>query len=94
MAKRNGFVIDKRLAEGLSGPEKLKALIIARFGTMRAFAGEHGLWPIRLSQELTGERRDPQLRRRMAEALDLPPEEVDALLDDGADKEQPTGTGG
>lgn len=85
MAKRNGFVIDRRIAEELSGTEKLRTLIIARFGTLQAFAGAHGLWPIRLSQELTGDRRDPELRKRMAEALDLPPEEVDALLDEPKD---------
>lgn len=93
MAQHNGFlVVDKRLADELSGREKLKALITARFGTLQAFAGEHGMWPIRLSKELSGDRRDPEIRAQMAAALDLPVAEVNLLLDEG-DPQGATGTG-
>ena len=81
MAKGNN-IVDLRLAEELKGPEKLKALILARYGTLVRFASRGELWATRVSQELSGARRDPEVRRRFAALLELPVEEVDRLIDE------------
>lgn len=77
----NTFLIDKRLARDLSGPDKLRALLRARYRTMQRFAQAHGLYPQQVTMTLDGDRAYPEVRDALAKDLDLPRAEIDWLID-------------
>lgn len=82
----NTFLIDKRLARDLSGPDKLRALLRARYRTMQRFAQAHGLYPQQVGMTLDGDRAYPEIRDALAAALDLPRAEIDQLIDGDAER--------
>lgn len=80
----NTLVIDHRLARDLTGPDKLRALIKARYRTIQRFAQAHSLYPQQVTMTLDGDRAYPEVRGALAAALDLPRAEIDQLIDGGA----------
>lgn len=86
MSRRNTRVVDRLLADTLSGREKLRALIIARYGSIQHWAGRNGLYPIQASQTINNVRPYPEIRDLIAEDFGLPRDEVDELIEDGEGK--------
>lgn len=82
----NTFLIDKRLARDLSGPDKLRALLKTRYRTIQRFAQAHGLYPQQVTMTLDGDRAYPEVRDALAEDLDLPRAEIDRLIDGDAER--------
>ena len=77
----NHLVIDRRLARDLTGPDKLRALIKARYKTIQRFAQSYGLYPQQVGMTLDGDRRYPTVRDALSTALGVPREEVDLLIE-------------
>lgn len=86
MSRRNTYVIDRLLADTLSGREKIRALIIARDGSIQRWAGQNSLYPIQASQTINNVRPYPEIRDLIAEDFGLPRDEVDELIEDGEGK--------
>ena len=77
----NHLVIDRRLARDLTGPDKLRALIKARYRTIQRFAQAHGLYPQQGGMTLDGDRTYPEVSDALSTALGVPREEVDLLIE-------------
>lgn len=67
----------------LPGPAKLRTAIIARFGSLRAYAGLRGFWPEHLSGMFKGARYAGTIRDSIAGDLEIERSEVDELLSQG-----------
>lgn len=67
----------------LPGPVKIKAILIDRAGSLRAWAGQHGFWPERLSHHLRRSEDHPAISEAIARDLGMSFEDVIAALDDG-----------
>lgn len=84
MAAINTAVLDRSIARALSpanGPDKLKALISALFGSVGRFAVMHGLFPEQVYMTISGARPYPEIRNLIAEKVGLDRAEVDQLID-------------
>lgn len=81
MPERNDFVIDERLANELSGREKLAALLRARGYTYQRYAKERGFWPEQVKMTIYGTRPYAEIRDALAEDLEIPRTEIDRLIE-------------
>jgi lambda repressor-like predicted transcriptional regulator len=74
------LAIDSLLAQRLSGPEKLFALLRASGFNMATYARQRGFWPEQVRMTLYGTRPYPEVRDALAQDLRVPREEIDRLL--------------
>ena len=81
MVQEYQLSIDERLVRELSGSAKLAALLRARGYSYERFAQEYGFWPAQVKLCVYGARAYPAVRDILAEALELPRDEIDYLLD-------------
>ncbi len=72
--------IDRRMAEELSGTDKLRAMLTARHGSVGRWAVRNGFLPEELYMTLNGVRPYPKIRDRLAEDIGIDRAEVDALI--------------
>jgi hypothetical protein len=75
------LAVDQLIAEELQGSEKLRALLIARYGTIQKYAQGRGFYPEQVHQTLSNARPYPEVRDALALDLGLPRPEIDQLLD-------------
>lgn len=80
MSDDNSAVIDQKLADELSGGEKLKILLKKKAGSLADWARGEGVNPAEIHQTLSGYREYPEHRERIARALDLDRSTVDRML--------------
>lgn len=73
--------VEKRVLEGLSGAEKVKALLAGRGKTLKDFAREHGEWIESVSACIRGVRPLPELRDKLAAELGMTRAAIDELID-------------
>lgn len=74
--------VDKQVLEGLTGAERVKALLRrAGFESYRDFGIAIGRSIEEVSMCLNGRRPYGEIRDRLAERLDLPRDEIDRLID-------------
>lgn len=77
--------LDKRVLEGLTGAERIKALLrLAGFDTYREFSIAIGRSIEEVSACLNARRPYGEIRDKLAEILRLDRVEIDALIDDKA----------
>jgi lambda repressor-like predicted transcriptional regulator len=83
----HGNAIDARLADELTGQEKLRALFKSKGWTYQNYARERGFWPEQVKMTLHGTRPYPEVRECLAADLELSRAEIDALIDGPAKAE-------
>lgn len=64
----------------LPGPDKIRVVLFARCGSVRAWAQGKGIHAEQAYLTLSGSRLGTHVRDALAEELDLPREEIDRLL--------------
>lgn len=74
--------VDRRVLGGLSGSEKIKALLAERGSSVKEFARTHGEWIEAVSACIRGVRPLSEIRDKLAADLGLPRAEIDRLIDD------------
>lgn len=81
MGRDNDATVDERVLAGMSGGEKLKALLRQKHGTISRAAATLGIEETELYHMLSGAREYPQHRDAVAKDLDLDRETVDSTLE-------------
>lgn len=74
--------LDKRILDGLTGDEKIRALLRTKgFGTYREYGISRGFSISELSLCFRGSRPYPEIRDALATDLELDRDEIDHLID-------------
>jgi hypothetical protein len=76
--------VDQRMATELSGPDKLRALLSARAGSVSRWAVNQSFIPEQVFMCLSGKRPYPEIRDLIAKDLGLVRKEVDELIEASA----------
>lgn len=84
MPERNE--IDQLLAQEMSGPDKITALLKARGYSLSGFARLIRHWPEEVRMTVRGLRPYPEIREAIAAKLGISREEIDRLIDSEAGK--------
>lgn len=82
MVADNSLTVDELLLSGMSGSEKLKALLKKRGGTLADWARKRGIEPVEIHHTLARRREYPEHRQAIANDLGFTREYVDELIGD------------
>lgn len=83
--------LDQRILAGISGADRIRALLEEQGLTLRGFAGRYGEEASNVSRCISGQRPLPRIRNKLARRLRMKRAEIDEMIDGASEKRHPNG---